>query len=275
MKITSDHIHSLLRDKHAADVYVSECKSGPTHYTNHLRMDAWTMEKSWANPCVTAYEIKVTRADFMQDKKLHLYLPFCNQLYIAAPAKMIDKNEVPADCGLIEAYENVMRVKKKAPYRDVVVPEDVYRYILMCRIKIRSERHYYPEQRHVEAGSIDYWRLWLKEKDENKEIGRNVSKKIMELVNKRITEVEIDNHRLTKINENLENVKKRMIEMGLNPDSTYDDSSAVERKIKAVEEAIPYNMVMAAENLKHSLEVFIKARTRATTRSKDPSSPDR
>lgn len=43
-------IVALLRTKHAEDVFVDECKDGPTHYGHHLRMDAWAMKKKLGEP---------------------------------------------------------------------------------------------------------------------------------------------------------------------------------------------------------------------------------
>lgn len=65
----SSAIVALLAARHVNDVFIPECKDGPTQSGSHLRMDAWAMNKSWAHPCAIGYEVKVTRADFIGDNK--------------------------------------------------------------------------------------------------------------------------------------------------------------------------------------------------------------
>ena len=68
VKMTSNLIKSLLAVRHAKDVFVEECKNGPTHNTKTLiKLDAWAMSRSWANPHTFGYEIKVSRSDFLSD----------------------------------------------------------------------------------------------------------------------------------------------------------------------------------------------------------------
>ena len=87
MSMSKDHITAqtvleLLAAKHSRDVFVPECKNGATHFADGMqKIDAWAMKKSWASPCVTAHEIKVSRADFLKDDKWPGYLPYCNQFY--------------------------------------------------------------------------------------------------------------------------------------------------------------------------------------------------
>ena len=67
-------------------------------------MDVATMRPSWSKPAPTCYEIKVSRADFLQDRnagKYQRYLPFVARLYFATPAKMLHRKEIPNGMGLI------------------------------------------------------------------------------------------------------------------------------------------------------------------------------
>ena len=62
MKLNANMIEGLLRNRHESDVFVPECKIGSTWMErNCLRLDAWTMKKSWANPACIGYEIKVVK----------------------------------------------------------------------------------------------------------------------------------------------------------------------------------------------------------------------
>ena len=74
-----------LKAKHTDDVFVAECKNGPTHTASHRRLDAWVMKKSWSPITMLGYEIKQSRSDFLQDNKWQAYLPCCHQLYFVCP----------------------------------------------------------------------------------------------------------------------------------------------------------------------------------------------
>jgi hypothetical protein len=54
--ITAPQILELLRVKHEGDVFVPECKTGPSQGHDHSRFDAWVMRKSWANAETIGYE---------------------------------------------------------------------------------------------------------------------------------------------------------------------------------------------------------------------------
>lgn len=63
--------HALAR-KHerTQDFFLTEVKNGSTYFSNELYiMDGLAIKKSWVNPMITGYEIKVSRNDFLQEKK--------------------------------------------------------------------------------------------------------------------------------------------------------------------------------------------------------------
>lgn len=66
-----------------------------------------------------AYEIKVSRADFLAETrnpaKRALAKELTHQFYFAVPKGLVAVQEVPKDCGLIELVGNKLRVKVKAP----------------------------------------------------------------------------------------------------------------------------------------------------------------
>jgi len=204
----------LLADKHAKDVFVAECKDGPTWTNNHLRLDAWVMARSWSHPLVTGYELKVSRSDFLADSKWQHYLPLCNVLYFVALKGIINPNELAPEVGLIEATTNAGRllIRKKAAWRDVKVPEELYRYILMSRVRV------------VNAGQADglkgkeYWRAWLADKDEKKELGYRVARAVRE----HVTRVEQENKLLRDQNRQFEIIKKMCADLGINPAREWD-----------------------------------------------------
>jgi len=196
--VSASDILQLLAIKHANAVFVPECKDGPTHGASHLRMDAWVMSKSWANPCVTAYEIKVSRSDYIRDEKMQQYLCYCNRLFLVTPTGLIQPEELnDTPYGLMWASKNGTKIytKRKAPYRSVEIPEDVYRYVLMCRAKID------PEYRQEDAA--EYWVKWLADRRSKTELGYRVGRHVAE----RVARVEVENERYRAENKALRTVK--------------------------------------------------------------------
>lgn len=82
--------------------------------------DVYALKKSYANHQATAYELKVSRGDFLRDVnngKYQRYLPHCTRLLFAVPAGLVKKDEVPAECGLIVRGPKGWAVQKTAPAR--------------------------------------------------------------------------------------------------------------------------------------------------------------
>ena len=69
----------------------------------HAQADVVTMRPSWTQPTPTIYEVKISRADFLSDvrsRKFEKYLPYCRRLYFAVPKGLVDRKEVPEECGV-------------------------------------------------------------------------------------------------------------------------------------------------------------------------------
>ena len=65
--------------------------------------DVMMFKKSYTNPDVTIFEVKASRADFQSDinkGKYRKYLGISNRMFFALPAGMVQKEEVPVECGL-------------------------------------------------------------------------------------------------------------------------------------------------------------------------------
>ncbi len=201
-------IKELLAVRHKNDIFVSECKDGPTHTANHLRMDAWAMKRSWTNRISYGYEIKINRQDFLRDEKWHNYLGYCNEFYFVCPSKLISPDEIPAEVGLLYTASTGTRLytKKKAARRNITIPEKLYLYILICRAKING-------------ADIDtdldvtkkYFQSYVKDKDENRELGYMVSAKIRQKVSATMQENAELKHRI----EIFDDLTKRLDEIGI------------------------------------------------------------
>jgi hypothetical protein len=197
--------------RHGKDVFVPECKDGPTYIGSHLRLDAWAMIRSWSNYRTFGYEVKVSRSDFVRDEKMQGYLPLCHEFYVVAPAGIVESlDELPAGAGLLLASPNHHRLiaKRKAQYREIADPVLVYRYILMARARIDRDTFYMQEGREI------FWRSWLERKEINRELGHHVSKAIRDLVEKRIEAVEQQNQHLKRENDKYAEIKAMLLQMG-------------------------------------------------------------
>ena len=99
MKINAEDIKNYLkRDGFNSNfsVGVSEfCPYGEGRRIDMFYFNRWNRETK-------GYEIKVSRADFLQDKKWESYLKFCNWFYFVTPVGIIDPKELPDSIGLIE-----------------------------------------------------------------------------------------------------------------------------------------------------------------------------
>lgn len=136
MNITADKITELLKQRHKSDVCVPECATD-ARWRNCLRFDFWVMKKSWYSPKIIGYEIKVSRSDFLADKKWPGYLAYCNEFYFVCPNGMIDQSELPGDVGLLYVTKsgNRLRVVRSSAHRQIDIEKEnsIYKYVLMAR----------------------------------------------------------------------------------------------------------------------------------------------
>ena len=60
------------------------------------------------------YEVKMSRGDFVSDKKWNTYVPFFNYFYFATPPGIIKPDELPKDIGILELRDQELRQTKRA-----------------------------------------------------------------------------------------------------------------------------------------------------------------
>lgn len=122
--ITSSTIKTLLRLRHSepalAWAFFDEFIPGIGYGSSGAgtRLDGWAMNVWPSNGYRTiAYEIKVSRGDFLRDlknpEKREWALAFTDEFYYVAPRHLISPKELPDDCGLIE----VTKVTVKGAYQ--------------------------------------------------------------------------------------------------------------------------------------------------------------
>ncbi len=140
-RVTSTDIKIALSELHnqRSTYFITECKTCSTYFPDPqglLKFDGLAITKSYTKPNIIGYEIKVSRSDFKQDNKWHLYLQYCNEFYFVVPTGLVKKEELPDNVGLI--YYNpdtkALRTIKKAQYRLIDKPVGVYEYIIFSRL---------------------------------------------------------------------------------------------------------------------------------------------
>lgn len=131
--MTSNDIKGLLRARFRDPrewIYFEECPVGTGGKGTNF-MDAYVIA-TWpsAGNKRTAFEIKTSRADFLSElkkpEKRRKAMLFSNDFYFVAPKGMIKVEELPPDCGLMEAdvFNDALRlsIKSPAPTRESIRP---------------------------------------------------------------------------------------------------------------------------------------------------------
>ena len=249
MKLTEKDLIDLLLAKHSQDVAVPHCKTGPSYGNRELGIiDVWVMNKSWVHPKVTAYEIKVNRQDFLKDEKWRGYLPFCNEMVFVTPPKIATADEMPPEVGLITTSVNGTRLytRKKAQYREVEIPEMIWRYILMNRAQI--SRH----------DSRERWRDWLKQKDEDKTLGLEVERAMGRAVKDRVDKQEDECRKMRREIKQIKSVQERLEYAGLWPPGNYvQGRDKVGQFIERAQTGLPVKFLESLQGARRALDSLI------------------
>lgn len=176
-KVTSKDIKIALKNKHLNNrsYFITECKTCSSYFPDPqglLIFDGLAITKSYTQPCIIGYEIKVSRSDFLQDNKWHLYLQYCNEFFFVCPKGLIRKDELPDGVGLIYYNPESMSLKtvKKALYRQIEEPVGVYKYIIYSRLE--EDRFPFYEER------VEYAEDYLADRAYKKNIGERLGSKL-------------------------------------------------------------------------------------------------
>lgn len=196
-----------------------EVKNGPTQLAkNLLIMDGLAIKKSWATPCFQGYEIKVSRADFLQDEKWPGYLDYCHKFYFVCPKGMISREEIEnldGNVGLMyydPNYKNCGLHTIKAPaYSNIdMPPAEMLYYIIMS--KLESDRYPFFSKKR------DFFKKWLEVKKDNKKLGWELDGEIGKIIRdqqRKIDSIEKREKKLNKKHKVISEVLNYLQEKGL------------------------------------------------------------
>lgn len=191
-KVTALDIKRALATYHKDDFFIAECKNGPTHMAGPeglLIMDGVAFGKTWTNPWIRIYEIKVSRSDFLADTKFYRYAEYGNELVLVCPKGLIQREELPESFGLMEFDGRNLRYKRQPVRRKPFTPSpEMLMYVLMNRLdgdrdpffSDRARAH----QAYVEGKKLSY------------ETGRQIARRVREL-----------EHQLKERRDNLRNLE--------------------------------------------------------------------
>lgn len=196
MSTALERVAEAVRSKHSDDVIVPECKDGPTHGSNHLRLDYWVMRRSWSRFAYIGYEVKASRADFLQDKKWMRYMPLCHELwFIETERGLIHPEELPETVGLYRLAGSRLVTVRKAVHREIDAPELLLAYVIMCRSTIGREHAGTREER------VAWWTEWLADKAATRDLGHRCSKGLRERFEQIVDGVRDENAQLKRERE--------------------------------------------------------------------------
>jgi hypothetical protein len=248
--------HLILRQiqkRHAGEPFFTEVKNGPTHYSNNLlKLDGLAFKKSWAHSCITGYEIKVDRNDFLRDDKWPGYKNYCNKFLFACPSGLISKDEVSKDVGLIyyNPEKDTIFTKKQALFREIEIPQEMLLYLIMARW-CEGMKDPYP----FFNSRKEYFEEWLKEKEVKKELGYKVKNRMSEIIkalqdeNKKLKDENSTNNTYKR---QTERIKKIMANAGLRVSYWHDEY--IKELQKALEVKIPLQMVNPILNIEANIK---------------------
>jgi len=250
--ITASQIKGLLQSRHSKDVFVEECKDGPSG-GGMLMMDAWAMKRSWANPCFYGYEIKISRSDFLSDTKWPGYLPLCNEFSFVCPQGVIEPDELSKDVGLIIVSKTGTRLfnKKRAPYRIIDTPDGLLMYILMARARIVKST-YYAEQEQNRG----YWERWLADKTAKLKLGTRCSQKLNKSFTEQVREVNSKIGRMEEEMEAYKPIQEICKELHVNP-LGWRCEEKLRQQIENMQQLVPPELLIKCHDLQRAIDQFI------------------
>lgn len=249
-KITSADIKNALGKRHTNDFFLTEVKTGSTWFSTFHRIDALAMAKSWKNPKVTIYEIKVNRNDFLRDQKYQNYFSYCHEFYFACPADLISRDEIDSHAGLIYSTGKSNRIIKKALYREQEIPSEIFQYIIMSRIN-EPPFPFFNDR-------IEYFQAWLERKKSCKDLSYKVKSRIIEEL-ARLEGTKENYERIRVIHDQLLEVFKTY-----NKYVFGDDIVRALKELLKEQRIVVFNPQSFLRNLEHTIDNLTELKTKIT-----------
>lgn len=162
--------------------------------------DVIIIKPSYTRFCVTIFEIKISRADFLSDirsGKWRGYLDHCHRFYFAVAQGVATKDDIPPEAGLIVRGPKGWQVQRGAPVLDTEIPHETLLSMLFSKQReslrernrdriIYAFRHYGTQQDKVKAIGRELADAWgcrdehLRNKEQFESLIQSVREKIAE-----------------------------------------------------------------------------------------------
>jgi hypothetical protein len=109
------------------------------------RADLVVCRPSYKKFCVSVFEIKVSRADFLSDirsDKWRDYLPHCDRFYFAVCKGVLELSDIPPEAGLVVRGPNGWHTRKTAPKMEHEIPMATMKSLVFAkqRMSVREKR---------------------------------------------------------------------------------------------------------------------------------------
>lgn len=177
-KFVAKDVIALLAEKHGRDIFFSEVKDGPTWGSAPMRLDALAIRKSWSPVSLFGYEVKVSRSDWLGDRKWEAYRDLAHYFTIVAGPDVVKPEEVPAGVGLlvVASTGTSLRTVLKCARRDIEPPWPLLLYLLMSRTEPSRAWH---ERSQSREERIARWKSSIED-------GRSIDHAVKDKIRKRI-----------------------------------------------------------------------------------------
>lgn len=150
--------------------FFAHVKTG-SYYMNQQRiLDGFAIAPQYAKTVTYGYEIKVSRSDFLRDKKWQEYLPVCSKFYFVCPVGIIKKEDLPDGIGLIYANSEHVEIIKNARKREIEEPAltEILKYLVFYRCLSEREK-VNAAVKHMNRAERDF----IKSEKELRDVKRN------------------------------------------------------------------------------------------------------
>jgi hypothetical protein len=122
--------------------FLNACLGSVFKKSKTARADLVVCTPSYTRFCLSVYEVKVTRADFLSDIrscKWRDYLPHCHRFYFAVAKGVADKSDIPDEAGLVVRGPKGWHTAVAAPKRTLDIPRETMLALVFAKQR-RSAR---------------------------------------------------------------------------------------------------------------------------------------
>lgn len=137
------------------------------------RADVVGIKPSYNRFCLSVYEVKISRADFLSDirsEKWKLYLPHCHRFYFAMPSGIVTRADIPDPAGLYVKGPKGWSVVKGAKKLDSEVSEETLKALIFSKTRLPAR-----QRRRLEINNLLYFSRHREDQERRKLFGKKVA----------------------------------------------------------------------------------------------------